>query len=632
MKLLDRLTGKTIESNDLTDSITPGRYQLSDDAEIYPHTVMKCNDMLLSDGTGEIMIGDRRIACQDRIETREEQSKYDIQTNAIIQIHHTITENPDSWPSPLVPSKLFDDSGAQNELVETIESVLTEGHLFEIDQRPYIDIHYVDMLTDVHRARRVSSKSYSHLAAQTKYWHKRTVSGIVPRKILCRVSEDQFVLYENKVFARLIDRLERYLNKQLNDLKTLQDNINQILELKTTQHLHHRTSNKVFSIWGEIFNDKKTEETLSILQNKQETIAFQLKTMRRLKQGFLYSRIPAGAYIPEKIQMTNVLAHNPHYRQLTRLWNMAHKQTMEKDHMLPKEVLQKNKELQNAYINYCKLLILRSLKELGYTIKNNDNDIYTCKSFKHQINICLTQSRWILEETYENNEIFSTKRQLIFVPVATWNCKELNIIQHENQLIIPCCLYSSEQSKLPSEWIDGKFTGALMLSPLDLYIQERLIGLLRNWIWYKAIHSYGKDIQKVPLPLISTIKSIPEIEIITDHMVRFLKPVSYEKKENIRKKCMEIYSSETHKHFEKSMVLLEQLSICICCNKKTRNFEPWSNKCFKAFCKECSLEWGIYHNGKNREFRMFFQAFKSDKFTDNGRFFDKFVLKEEAIK
>ena len=79
-----------------------------------------------------------------------------------------------------------------------------------------MDLRYEETVTEVSRARRLSQWNvYTHLASHSECWQRQTLSGIQPKRVLARFSEDDYAIYENRVYARLLDSLDNYLTSPL---------------------------------------------------------------------------------------------------------------------------------------------------------------------------------------------------------------------------------------------------------------------------------------------------------------------------------------------------------------------------------------------------------------------------------
>lgn len=622
MILYDRLTDRMIPVDKLPEQVLPGRYQLTGEALINGHTQMVADDVLVSDGTHKLSFNGHAVSCFDAVEDIEEQAEFEIIVKALLQIDKVMNEVSDILPPPLVPSQVFDDDGEFNQLEILLGKVLDKGHLHEINRRPRIDMRYDDRVLPVSRAKRLAPSAHRHLASHSECWQRRTLTGIQPKKIMGQISEDEYNLYENRVYARLLDRLDRSLNKRLQELSELLGNLDDVLKLERAGSLNYRLSNSLFSLWGETFTSM---EAVSITRDKIERVQNRLKkyskSIRALIQGDLYNRVPRNTQITTKLQLTNILAHDQHYRFVVKLWNSSLEGNDK--NILPEEKYKKNMALQRSYVNYCKLLIVRSLGELGYYSKNKGIHGSTFSFMGNELIVALKRSNWEIENK-------KTAQTLIFVPIASWNSDGLEVMQEEDKLIIPCCLNSRDNPFVtPSDWITGKSAGPLVLSPLDFYVQERLITLLKSWLLLKPFQSYGQLISKLPKAVMPQFKNLKECKVEGEYSVRLLQPISKNASELILNALKATNASISREQFKTAIAFMDQITRCPFCQGKVK-LTIWENRqAFKAICSrsDCQLEWGIFYgsNGKS-DVRFYTKDQKMGGFKTNGRWFDQFEL------
>jgi hypothetical protein len=625
MIVYDRLTYTKISVEGLQVPVLPGRYQMTGDALFNGHTQVGVGDALVSDGSNKLSVNGYAVSFMDAVENKKDQVKFEIVVKVLFQINKLL-DNPDKisgiLPSPLVPSQVFDDDGEFSQLEVLLGKVLGKGHLHEINRRPRIDMRYDDQVLPVSRARRLAPSAHRHLAAHSECWQRKTLTGIQPKKIMGQISEDEYALYENKVYARLLDRLDLLLLKRLQELSELLENFDQGLKLESADSLNYRLRNSLFSLWGETFTSMESSE---IARDKIERVQNRLKeyskSIRGLIQGELYKRVPRNAQVATKLQLTNILAHDQHYRFLVKLWN-ASLESHEKNE-LPEEKYQKNKVLQQAYINYCKLLIVRSLKELGYHSKTQGIHGRDFLFRDHKIIVALSRSNW---------EIYNERsgQKIVLVPIASWNSGGLKTVRKGETLIIPCCFHSEDILFVsPSAWITGKYDGPLVLSPLDFYVQERLIALLKSWILFKPFSEYAQLITKLPKEVMSKFKNLKECKVEDAYSIRLLQPISKNELEPILNDLKAVNAIGSLEQFAAAMVSMEQIAWCPICKEKA-NLTIWKDRrAFKAVCsrRACQLEWGIYSNGnKKSDVRFFTQDQKEGGFKTNGRWFDQYEL------
>ena len=89
-----------------------------------------------------------------------------------------------------------------------------------------------------------------HLASHSECWQRQTLSGVIPKKVLARFSEDDYGIYENRVYARLLDKIERHLQRRLSALKSLQATLDQALKFYQSEDVDFRLSHEVCRLWG----------------------------------------------------------------------------------------------------------------------------------------------------------------------------------------------------------------------------------------------------------------------------------------------------------------------------------------------------------------------------------------------
>ena len=251
IKLLDRFTNQQLTTNDLHGHIVPGRYMLLEDGLINGHSEKVAGDILCGDGSEKLTFGDRSFTCEEAI-SGDEQARVELTRLSITQITDSLDLSSSLLPSPLIPGQLFTEEGELNDLETKLQNVLEKGHLHEISRRPRYDMRYDELVQPVSRAKRLASSSHRHLAAHSECWQRRTLTGIQPKKIMGLVSEDEFNLYENRVFSRLLDQLERFLNKRLKEIEELKNNFYAALELDGAEHLDYRLSEKYLLYGGKL--------------------------------------------------------------------------------------------------------------------------------------------------------------------------------------------------------------------------------------------------------------------------------------------------------------------------------------------------------------------------------------------
>ena len=251
MKLLDRITLEAVETAELHGRcIIPQQYLLLDDWSYNSHYTVPKGTVLCNDDSSMLHMGGHKLML--------------IQLEVSDSIHAAITKiaattrdylsssTRTRWPSPLIPRQVFEEASVLSPVEEMLDIVINAGHLHTISNRPRIDMRYEEALMPISRAKKIANNAHRHLAMHSETWQQRTLIGIYPKKVMARISEDEWQLYENKVYARLLDKLYRFLKHRRTELIEQKQNIEDGLNLEGGEGLYYRLADVLYKLWGEI--------------------------------------------------------------------------------------------------------------------------------------------------------------------------------------------------------------------------------------------------------------------------------------------------------------------------------------------------------------------------------------------
>ncbi|WP_067521883.1 DUF2357 domain-containing protein [Endozoicomonas ascidiicola] len=622
-KLLDRLTNQQVSLEDLPAHIVPGRYLLCEDVLINQHTTLKLGSILSDDGSDYLVIDKKNFRCSGQIED-DLQVSHRLVGLSLHQINECISaEENKKLPSPLLPSRLFTEEGRLNQLEELLDNIMGKGHLQEISRHPRYDMRYDEMVQPISRSKRLASSSHRHLSAHSECWQSKTLTGIQPKKVLSLVSEDEYNLYENRVFARLIDRLERFLDSRLKEVIELEKNLTDALALESTHKINHRLSRKLFGLWGETFDsDSSALQALEDLSKTKEKLSELMNKIRGLKQGELYKRIPRNTQIAGRIQPTNILTHDQHYRHLLSLWTSLQIES-KRDNLTSAETLELNQRLQKDYDQYCRLVIVRVLKELHYSLVSETGKASTYARFGRKLSLEWNQTKGL--ELTDN----LTKTSIRFVPVYSWDTNCLGVVRTESTTTIPCCPNVDVTDDLPSSWLTGSNNRPLLMSPMDFHVEERVVSLLSYWLISGPLKSYGQPVKKVPTETMELVSNWSCIQPSDSHSFRILSSMTPSELQTLEESLKNNNARFSLDTFKERVVAFQQLSHCPACNSKA-HFERRDRETFIAHCRtnSCEMKWTIQHTGNEKRYRQYVISDSGLSFSDSGRWLEDTVISE----
>ena len=295
MKLIDRLTQQSLQAEELLhlDAIVPERYVLLEQDEQIQSVMIPKFSFLFADG-GTIRLNSSKTLhtyIPDITLTITESIKYISELVKACCLEASFQ----SLPNPLVPNSVFNAETKLKPLEKMLQDVIEKGHLHHIAYNPRMDMRYDEELVDVSRAKKISNNAHRYLAGHSETWQQRSLVGIRPKKVLAKVSDDELLIYENKVFAQLLDKLRFYVASRLNDLLQQQANLQAALNLEDSSDTYYKLRNQLCEIWAE---NLTTDETESILSQLDETILYNqqlLSTIKILQSSGLYVQIPPAS-------------------------------------------------------------------------------------------------------------------------------------------------------------------------------------------------------------------------------------------------------------------------------------------------------------------------------------------------
>lgn len=508
------------------------------------------------------------------------------------------------------------------------------GHLEEICHRPRTYLKMESKQLPVSRAQRISPRAVEFLAARTEDWEKRTVRNIRPKRVLCLLREDLLDIYENKVTARLIDRLLEYLQKRILAVQALQKELEQANDFsKDTQNIYWRNRHRLCSLWGEQFQAETAlntaKETLKVLQQ----LTYKL---RGLLDTELYQAIPKRSDVGNTLKRTNILINDRHYHYVDRLWQ-ASSPWKRRQMKNAQQLFDAYQEVFRGFESFCLLLISRALtgngqgddKGLGFETSNlriprpgDSTDFSSCRG-----NIVLN---WQQDGIFllGSKRIQSLKIIPLLLPlsvmsdetIVSYILNELRSNFSSDQGERTIVLYpgtEDERQKLPlllqqqistlgNEYpIEKRTLAILPVSPLEIVSVERVARAIGWWFYSQHYQAYPFVTQEnIPPSLLEQNTWIlqkeqqyklhrpprPDEESIFHNCLDKLRNqvksqglVAKEKLDKLRQ--LESFPSKAKEQFK-------PLLICPICHSENTRFTALDSQCFICECSNCESRWG----------------------------------------
>jgi hypothetical protein len=265
-----------------------------------------------------------------------------------------------------------------------LEQLIRElfGHLEAVCMKPRAHLHVEVERVPVAKARRLPIKAASFLASHTEDWERPLIRGVLPKRILSEVRQDQIDIYENRVAARLIDHLVVYLGKRIRVIRKLLKVFQDKEDYSSAVGGTYLRQRRILGLWGQSIDANEGRRRAEATLKELEWLKYRLMG---LMDSPLYRDVPRRTYVAPTLRTTNILANDQNYRRVAELWrawvNAGHAETK-----TPADVNREAQELCSGIGSFALLLVVRALDQLGYEIRDQDMESPVTMS-----------GRWVLE-------------------------------------------------------------------------------------------------------------------------------------------------------------------------------------------------------------------------------------------
>lgn len=203
--------------------------------------------------------------------------------------------------------------------MQPLELLIREhfGHLETVCRKPRTHLHVEVQRVPVSKARRIPPAAASYLAAHTEDWDRPLLRGILPKRILAEVRQDQVDIYENRVVARLLDNLSAYLSRRINVIRRLLKVFREKEDYSTSIAGTYQRGCRMSKLWGESIDANEGRKKAEATLRDPEWLKY--KVMGLLGSP-LYEEVPRRAFVPTTLKSTNILTNDQHYQRVADLW------------------------------------------------------------------------------------------------------------------------------------------------------------------------------------------------------------------------------------------------------------------------------------------------------------------------
>ena len=352
------------------------------------------------------------------------------------------------------------------------------------------------------------------------------------------------------------------------------------MKFQGSEQTHFRLRQDICRLWGEAYLDDKTGAELAAGKLALRDLESQLRAIRGLKQRGLYLLVPAASVVPAQVHRTNILNHDPHYRHLPPLWEKL-KDDREERLLPPEERLTRQLQLQHAYVSYVGLVVRRALERYGLrSVDGNFVFSWAGQNFvlKHDAH------DWVVTH--------SDGSTLRIVPIAWFGA---SVDGGENLAPGRIVCWPGAPTSVSSPQ-------CLPVSPLDLYVVERVGKLIDEWMLRQLLQGHGRKLGPLPTQAKKLTDTWPEqFESISPTHVRLLAPIDAQQAAELKASLRDSANPQVAGAIG---VAIDQVAALTQLCGHTARFVPGQQQDFYSQCGTCQTTWSLTTTGKKRLFSL----------------------------
>lgn len=252
--------------------------------------------------------------------------------------------------------------------LETIDTVLdkilkTIPAIKKIFSKPLLHLKEEDEVLPIESVRSINSKTIQHASSHSELWDDiNQDNSIRPRKLLTKMYQDNYGIYENLVFCNLMDEVLSYTRKIIRFLKDLIYS-NQSIDVNLLERVNHlnyflalgKLHTGYIRNFDNIFYASKT--CMNKLNYITNTIQSRLKSPVYKKNKIRPRKL--------KLRKTNILRMHKDYHKIFELSKFFEKHKIQRNLDFS---IDKIPMIEQNYFNYCKIISIFSIGHFNFKL------------------------------------------------------------------------------------------------------------------------------------------------------------------------------------------------------------------------------------------------------------------------
>lgn len=251
-------------------------------------------------------------------------------------------------------NRKFDTITREYDIDAIADCVYKFPHIF---QKPKQHLKQVNEVRPAAVVSRIGQESISHLASHSEHWKGIKVSGLIPERLLARILEDDYAIYENRAVKTMVDRLFKEM-KVLNN-----ENVDCSMQMDADEGHSLSSEHKSYYHARDLLLRGMDDDSIAynqiLLEEQRETIEHILDKLGQCRSTPLYRMLKRQKPITGRLKKTNIFMMDKYYKEAYRLWELLNQK---QEHSVYDEV----QEIGRGYEVFCKILFIFALKYFNY--------------------------------------------------------------------------------------------------------------------------------------------------------------------------------------------------------------------------------------------------------------------------
>jgi len=322
-------------------------------------------------------------------------------------------------------------SNEDDTILKSIEDHM--DNLWEINRRPRKYLRTEELIRPVQLSKNINTRTIYELSKNSAHWRRIKIDGVEPAKLLTELNDDDYEIYENRIYKTLLDKVASALDMILMKYEQLRENVINANTINDNLTRNHKSA-RLFRKLAPKELDSLNNISISIIEEKIKQIKDFNGKISYLRSSGLYQKLQRTRDVVSPLNKTNILLQERNYKGMVELWNDMEKYTITLVEGASEdgEIIEVSNFHYSIYVYLFGLLVL---KEIGYVIENENLGNILSANFKYRGRTELDQISYDFNKSQIEIDFCEIKNYEVLVPDYLANFFEGVILEKDVEFI-----------------------------------------------------------------------------------------------------------------------------------------------------------------------------------------------------